>query len=66
MDFNQLKDFLSNRMRMSHIYQPVMILSLLENKGRNSDIGIAKDILVKDESQIDFSVFRIVVSDKIY
>ena len=33
MTFSDLKDFLINRMRMSHIYQPVMLMTLLKNGG---------------------------------
>ena len=33
MNFIDLKDFLTNRMRMSHIYQPVMLMTLLKNGG---------------------------------
>ena len=31
--YNDLKHFISDRMRMSHIYQPVMLLELLRNDG---------------------------------
>ena len=33
MTFEQLESFLQERMRMSHVYQPAMILCLLENGG---------------------------------
>ena len=32
-DFEKLKYFLTTKMRMSHIYQPVMILELLKRNG---------------------------------
>jgi len=33
MNFIDLKDFLTNRMRISHIYQLVMLISVLKNGG---------------------------------
>ena len=33
MDFLALQDFIQNKMRMSHIYQPVMLITLLEHGG---------------------------------
>jgi diadenosine tetraphosphate (Ap4A) HIT family hydrolase len=41
-------------MRMSHIYQPVMIKALLRNGGRLSTKEIAKEILIYDISQIEY------------
>ena len=33
MNFIDLKVFLTNRMRMFHIYQPVILMTLLKNGG---------------------------------
>lgn len=44
-----LKDFINNKMRMSHVYQPVMIKALLENNGILSVTEIAKLILQYDQ-----------------
>jgi len=52
--YRQLKDFISNKMRMSHIYQPVMLMELLSNNGGSSVEGIAKAILLHDKSQVDY------------
>jgi len=41
-------------MRMSHIYQPVMIKALLGNGGRMSTRDIAREILMYDISQIEY------------
>ena len=49
-----LKDFVNNKMKMAHIYQPVMIKSLLENKGKLSITEISKSILEYDESQVEY------------
>jgi ATP adenylyltransferase len=55
MDFDQLKTFIEKSMRMSHIYQPVMLMTLLGNGGKASVRGIATSILVHDESQIEYN-----------
>ena len=34
VNFKDLEQFISTKMRMSHIYQPVMLLTLLDNAGR--------------------------------
>ncbi len=52
--FDELMLFVSERMRMSHIYQPVMLKVLLENGGRASRKTIAKAFLNKDRSQIEY------------
>lgn len=49
-----LKDFINNKMRMSHVYQPVMIKALLENNGILSVTEIAKLILQYDQSQVEY------------
>lgn len=54
MEFADLKTFIEKSMRMSHIYQPVMLMSLLENGGKSSVRDIATSILIHDESQIEY------------
>ena len=54
MTFNELTEFITLRMRMSHIYQPVMLMTLLQNDGKASITEIAKSILSRDESQIEY------------
>jgi len=49
-----LSDFISKKMRMSHIYQPVMLMELLSNKGSASVEKIAKQILLHDASQVEY------------
>jgi diadenosine tetraphosphate (Ap4A) HIT family hydrolase/5-methylcytosine-specific restriction endonuclease McrA len=41
-------------MRMSHIYQPVMLMELLRSGGRASINDIARALLSHDQSQIDY------------
>jgi diadenosine tetraphosphate (Ap4A) HIT family hydrolase len=54
MNHETLLDFVLNKMRMSHIYQPVMLISLLENGGKAHEREIAKALLAHDESQIEY------------
>ena len=48
MTYERLADFVHNRMRMSHGYQPVMLLALLRGGGRSSTGEIARSILLYD------------------
>ena len=54
MTFRQLKDYIGKKMRMQHIYQPVMLMTLLRRKGKATRRQIAKEILARDESQLDY------------
>jgi diadenosine tetraphosphate (Ap4A) HIT family hydrolase/5-methylcytosine-specific restriction endonuclease McrA len=49
-----LKSFIRDKMKMSHIYQPVMIKTLLEEKGEADKTIIAKKILEYDFSQVEY------------
>jgi len=48
----ELGNFISSRMRMSHIYQPVLVKTLLEHGGNASRREIAQAFLAHDEFQI--------------
>lgn len=52
--YKDLEDFITRRMRMSHVYQPVMLLQLLRNKGVANVDAIAHALLSHDESQLDY------------
>lgn len=52
MTFEDLKIFLTEKMRMSHIYQPLLIKSLLEVGGVATVRQLAIKFLSQDESQI--------------
>ncbi len=54
MNYRDFEDFIENRMRMSHVYQPVMLMTLLQRGGKASITQIAKAILDHDESQIEY------------
>ena len=50
----EIKDFIQNRMRMSHVYQPVMLSKLLQKNGKADSSEIAAALLNKDQSRIDY------------
>ena len=52
--FRLISEFIRNRMKMQHIYQPVMIKELLLNNGQMSVEEISKSLLSHDESQIEY------------
>ncbi len=54
--FQQLFEFIKNQMRMSHIYQPVMIKRLLEAGGVSHQNEIAKTILQYDQAQLEYYI----------
>ena len=53
-----LHDYITNRMKMSHIYQPVMLKVLLENNGEASIEQIAAALLSYDQSQVEYYGIR--------
>jgi ATP adenylyltransferase len=52
MKFEELVEFIEQRMRMSHVYQPVMLKTLLGNNRECSETTIARELLQHDLSQI--------------
>lgn len=55
MNFEELKDFISNKMKMQHIYQPVMIKTILKSDKNSASVRtIAREFSNLDESQIDY------------
>lgn len=52
--FKLLQQYLLKKMRMSHVYQPVMLKELLLHGGTCHQEDIAKAILQKDQSQADY------------
>jgi hypothetical protein len=52
--FERLREFIQQRMRMSHVYQPVMIRELLTRGGTASIRDIASAFLARDESQLEY------------
>ena len=54
MTFKQLQDFLENKMRMSHIYQPLLIKTLIEADGSATVRQLAQEFVLEDESQLKY------------
>ena len=54
MDYQDLRNFIQRKMHMQHIYQPVMIKTLLESNDKASTRKITQSFLQLDESQIDY------------
>ena len=54
MTFKQLQDFLENKMRMSHIYQPLLIKTLIESDGSATVRQLAQEFVLEDESQLKY------------
>ena len=52
--YNKLKKFISDEMRMSQIYQPLMLIELLKGKGTATIKKIAQSILNHDPTQIEY------------
>ena len=52
--FEKLKKYITEEMRMSHVYQPVMLIELLSNNGKSTVQQIAQAILKKDPTQIEY------------
>jgi len=55
----RLSDYLKGRMRMSHIYQPVMIWTLLDKGGNASIREIAREIAGYDEAMLEYYEERV-------
>jgi diadenosine tetraphosphate (Ap4A) HIT family hydrolase len=52
--FEHLRDFIQKRMRMYHVYQPVMIRELLKHGGKASSRNIAAAFLARVASQLEY------------
>ena len=55
MDYDSLEHFIKKRMSMTHIYQPIMIRTLLESENcKAPKEAIARQFLGMDESQLNY------------
>ena len=54
MTFDELRKFIAEDMRMSQVYQPVMLTELLRRGGSASVKDIAQAILDRDPTQIEY------------
>ena len=56
--FQQLEAYIREQMRMSHVYQPVMLQVQLEKGGTASTEDVAKALLSYDRSQVEYYEIR--------
>ena len=59
MKIEELKEFIKDKMRLSHLYQPLLIKELIENGGKATIRQLAISFLKNDESQISYFEKRI-------
>ncbi|WP_255001860.1 HNH endonuclease, partial [Cyanobium sp. Alchichica 3B3-8F6] len=57
--FHRLRTYIAERMRMSHIYQPLMLMELLGRGSPAPAEDIARRILGEDVTQIDYYTERV-------
>ena len=61
MQFKSLQSFIQTKMRMAHIYQPLLIKALIESDGMATFRQLAHTFLAQDESQLLYYENRIKV-----
>lgn len=54
MTFESLKLFITQQMSLSHVYQPIMLKTLLEHDGKATVETIAAEILAQDPTQLEY------------
>ncbi|MGI0025906.1 MAG: HNH endonuclease, partial [Nitrososphaera sp.] len=55
MNYLELKQYISKKMLMQHIYQPVMIKTLLQSEEHQASVeNIARQFLLNDEPQLQY------------
>ena len=59
MTFDAIKKYLQEQMKMSHVYQPVMLKRLLIGSGTAKVEEIALDLVQNDLSQIEYYTDRV-------
>lgn len=52
--YRTLSHFIDHTMSMSHIYQPVMLITLLRHQGETDKETLARAFLSHDQSQVDY------------
>ena len=59
MTYKELKHFISEKMSLSHVYQPVVIKTLLTSDGTASLVDIASGVSSRDPSQVEYYVEKV-------
>jgi ATP adenylyltransferase len=62
MTFDAIKKYLQEQMKMSHVYQPVMLKRLLIGRGTAKVEEIALDLVQNDLSQIEYFMERVLLN----
>ena len=57
--YERLREYIAERMRMSHIYQPLMLMELLGRRSPAPAQDVARRILGEDVTQIDYYTERV-------
>ena len=57
--YERLRVFIAERMRMSHVYQPLMLMELLGRRSPAPAEDVARRILGEDVTQIDYYTERV-------
>jgi ATP adenylyltransferase len=57
--YERLRQTIAERMRMSHIYQPLMLMELLDRRNPAPAQDIARRILGEDVTQIEYYTERV-------
>jgi len=57
--YERLRDYIARRMRMSHIYQPLMLMELLGRRSPAPAQDVARRILGEDVTQIEYYTERV-------
>jgi 5-methylcytosine-specific restriction endonuclease McrA len=57
--YERLREYIAKRMRMSHIYQPLMLMELLGRRSPAPAQDVARRILGEDVTQIDYYTERV-------
>jgi ATP adenylyltransferase len=59
MNFEEIKQYITKDMSMSHVYQPLMLIELLKNYGTATEEEIATVILNRDPTQLDYYIDKV-------
>ena len=57
--YERLRDYIAKRMRMSHVYQPLMLMELLGRRSPAPARDVARRILGEDVTQIEYYTERV-------
>ena len=57
--YQRLRQYIAKRMRMSHVYQPLMLMELLGRRSPAPAQDVARRILGEDVTQIDYYTERV-------